>query len=139
MKLIGEFYREKVMSLPKKSRKKVELEYTPEKIRLESDLFGWRLYHTRYGRKTEHYLEYRTEEEARYLKVFFELGVKELYIPKDNEYLKSILPELEYLKKRTDEILNENLETIFSRKNREILKHMVYRDVMYSGAEDASA
>lgn len=54
----------------------------------------------------------------------------EVYIPKDDNFIREILPELEKLKKRTDEILNEYLETLMKRAHRERLKFMVYREVM---------
>ncbi len=130
-KLIGEIYREKVLSLPKRSLRKVELEYSPENLRIEKDLFGWKLFYTRFGRKTGYFLECRSEEEARFLKIFFELGLKEVRVPKDEGYLKSILPEFEKEKNRTDEILSSYLETILNRHAREQLKHEVYMEVLY--------
>ncbi len=137
-KLIGEIYREKVLSLPKRSLRKVELEYSPENLRIEKDLFGWKLFYTRYGRKAEYFLECRSEEEARFLKVFFELGLKDIRVPKDEEYLKNILPELEKEKNRTDEILNSYLETILNRHAREQLKHEVYMEVLERDSSSVS-
>jgi len=137
-KLIGEIYREKVLSLPKRSLRKVELEYSPENLRIEKDLFGWKLFYTRYGRKAEFFLECRSEEEARFLKVFFELGLKDIRVPKDEEYLKNILPELEKEKNRTDEILNSYLETILNRHAREQLKHEVYMEVLERDSSSVS-
>jgi hypothetical protein len=123
MKLIGEFYKEKVLSLPKKKLSKKELQDNSGEIRIERDLFGWKLY---WGKN---FLECRSEEEARYLKIFLDLGLDKVYIPKDDVYLKEILMELEKLKSKTDEILNSYLETILDRRIRERLKHEVYMEV----------
>lgn len=129
-KLLGEMYREKVLSLPKRSLRKVKLEDSPENLRIEKDLFGWKLFYTRYGRKTEYFLECRSEEEARFLKIFFELGLKDIRVPKDEEYLKSILAEFEKEKKRTDEVLNFYTDAILNRQIRERVKHEVYQEVL---------
>jgi len=124
MKLIGEFYREKVLSLPKRKLSKKELSDHSGEIKIERDLFGWKLY------SGKNFTECRSEEEARYLKVFLVLGLEKIYVPKDDVYLKEILPELERLKTRTDEILNSYLETILDRKVRERLKREVYMEVV---------
>jgi hypothetical protein len=135
-KLLGEMYREKVLSLPKRSLRKVELEYSPENLRIEKDLFGWKLFYTRYGRKAEYFLECRSEEEARYLIIFFELGLKDIRVPKDEGYLKSILPEFEKEKKRTDEILDFYTDAILNRQIRERVKNEVYMEVLYRGTKE---
>lgn len=98
-------------------------------MKIERDLFGWKIWYNRFGRKSRQYLECRSEEEARYLKVLLDVGMREIFVPKDNEYLKSILPELERLKKRTDEILNDSLEFVLDRKIREQVRHAVYMEI----------
>jgi len=123
MKFIGKYYKETVLSLPKKSLFKRELPGNSDEIKTERDLFGWKLYS---GKDS---IECRSEEEARYLKVFLDLGFTEIYVPKDEAHLKSILPELERLKTRADEILNSYLETILDRKIRERLKYEVYMEI----------
>jgi len=124
MKLIGEFYREKVLSLPKKRLSKKKFSDNSGETRIDRDLFGWKLY------SGKNFIECRSEEEARYLRVFLDLGLTEIYVPKDDVYLKEILPELERLKSKTDEILNSYLETILDWKIRERLKHEVYMEVV---------
>jgi hypothetical protein len=124
MKLIGEFYREKILSLPKKKLSKREFLDKSGEIKIDRDLFGWKLY------SGKNLIECRSEEETRYLKVFLDLGLREIYVPKDDLYLKEILIELEGLKSKTDEILNSYLETILNRKIREQLKHEVYMEVV---------
>lgn len=124
MKLIGEFYRERVLSLSKRKLSKIKFSDNSAEIEVNRDLFGWKLY------SGKNFIECRSEEEARYLKIFFDLGLTEIYVPKDVAYLKEILPELERLKLKTDEILNSYLETILDRKIRERLKHEVYMEVV---------
>lgn len=123
MRTIGQFYKEKVLCLPKNKIKRVELPSSSNETRIEQDLFGWKLY------SGKDFIECRSEEEARYLKVFLDAGVTEVCVPKEDEYLKSILPELENLKRKIDEILNSYLETILNRKIREQLKHEVFMEL----------
>jgi hypothetical protein len=120
MKTIGEFYREKVLSLPKKSLSKIELPDNYGEIKIEKDLFGWKLY------SGKNYIECRSKEEARYLRVFLDSGMKRICVPKDDEYLRTILPELERLKMKIDEILNSYLETILNRRIRQRVRHEVF-------------
>lgn len=60
MKLIGEFYREKILSLPKRKLSKKELSDNSGEIKVERDLFGWKLY------SGKNFIECRSEEEARF-------------------------------------------------------------------------
>jgi hypothetical protein len=123
MKRIGEFYKEKVLSLPRKARvKKVLLDNSGE-IKIEKYLFGWRLC------AGKNFIQCRSEEEARYLKVFLEAGLKEVFVPKNDEYLKSILPELEELKEKTDKIINFYIDGILDSKLREKIRREVYMEI----------
>lgn len=130
MKLIGEVYKEKVLSLPRKERKKFEIPLNDGVTRIENDFFGWRLFYRIFGRKSEAVISCRSEEEAKYLKLFIELEAREIYIPKDDNLIRELLPELEYLKMRTDEFLNQYLVTLIKKVHRDRLKLMVYREVM---------
>ena len=128
--LIGDYYREKVMALHRKERKKFEIPLHSGVTRIENEFFGWKLYYLIHGRKSEDFIECRTEEEARYLKIFMELEAREIYIPKDENLIAEILPRLEYLKKQTDDLLNEYLSALMQRKHREQLRFMVYKEIM---------
>ena len=125
MQLIGEFYREKVLLRDDLIRR--ELPYRKGDIRIDQDLFGWKLY------AGNQYIECRSEEEARYLKPFLELGFSEVYVPKDEEYLKSILPQWEYLKRRTYEIMDDVLEGVLSRKIRGKVRSAVLAEILDVG------
>jgi hypothetical protein len=123
MRTIGQYYHDEVLSLPKKKLKKIELPSGNDETRIDLDLFGIKLYS---GRE---YIECRSEKEARYLKVFLDSGVTEVYVPKDDEYLKAILPQLEYIKAKIDEFLADAMYSLFDRKLKAQLKHEVFMEV----------
>jgi hypothetical protein len=114
MEMIGEYYADKVLSQGRENLKQMELVgYSCfGETRMEQDLFGWKI-HTK--RRT---FEFDSELEARYCLVFLELGWRKLYVPKDLDYLAEILPRLEYLKMRADEIIGNGLKKVFGRKIR---------------------
>lgn len=118
LKTLGEFYKIRVLS--QKKLKTMELPTNSDDIRIVQDLFGWRLHS---GKEV---VECRSEAEARYLKVFLDAGMGEVSVPDDDDYLNSIIPELEAIKKRIDDILNEYLETLLRRQDREQLKRIVF-------------
>ena len=124
MQTPGEFYKEKVLSLPKDQRFQVEKPHRLDDPQIEGDLFGYKL---RSGRRG---LECRSEEEAKYLKIYFALGLMEVWVPKDVAYIKEIIPKLELIKTRLDEKLDKYGSGILSRRIREQLKWMVYSKVM---------
>lgn len=123
MRTLGQYYREKVLCLPKRELKKVELPANWGNLKIEEGLFGWRLI------SGKEFVECRSEEEARYLKVFLDADMREILVPRSDEYLRAILPDLEKLKRKIDEILNSYLETIFDRKAQEQLRHEVFLEV----------
>ena len=131
MKTIGEFYRENVLSLPKRALEERYLPNASEPMKIEKTLFGWKLHA---GRKT---IECRSEEEARYLRVFIDIGAPDIMVPKDDEHLASILPELERLKRRTDEIINDGVDGILNRRIRQQVRHQVYMGLMEWDAIEA--
>ncbi|MCK4760745.1 MAG: hypothetical protein KAW12_01000 [Candidatus Aminicenantes bacterium] len=120
MLTIGEFYKENILGRIDLYTRDLS-EYNGE-TRVEKDLFGWKLY---LGKS---FIECSSGEEARYMKVFFDTGKPEVDVPADKEFLKSIVPELERLKRRMDEIINFFVDTIRSRKIREQIKYEVYQE-----------
>jgi len=120
---LSDFYREKVLTLPGQSIIKKQLPENAGEIKIEKDLFGWKLY------SGTNFIKCRSEEEARYLKIFLDAGLSEIYVPKDDEYLKIILSELEKLKIRIDEITNSYLESIPNPKIREKVRYEVYKEI----------
>ena len=83
MKTLGEFYKEKVLCHKNLITRK--LPENSDLIKIERDLFGWKLY------SGKNFIECRSEDEARYLKVFLEAGLTKVRVPKDDEYLKTAI------------------------------------------------
>jgi len=118
---LGKFYREKVLThkpLHTRSLPKVSGE-----VKLQQELFGWRLSSGR-----EH-IDCASETEARYLKVWLEAGLESIKIPKDEDYLEEIIPELESLKQKTDEVFEGYLGSILDPKLRQHLLHQLWQEV----------
>jgi type I restriction enzyme M protein len=119
---LGKFYREKILTQKPLSKKTLPKASGTAKI--ESEMYGWRLYYS--GKK---YIMCPSEEEARYLKIFLESGLEEVKMPNDNKYLKTILLELEKLKARTDKIVNSYLESIVSTKIKMKIAHQLWSEI----------
>jgi type I restriction-modification system DNA methylase subunit len=119
---LGKFYREKILThkpLRTKSLPKVSGE-----VKLEQELFGWRLSSGR-----EH-VDCPSETEARYLKVWLEAGLDSVKIPKDEAYLRKIIPELESLKQKTDEVFEDYLGSILDPRLRQRLLHQLWQEAI---------
>ncbi len=76
------------------------------------------------------FIECRSEEEARYLKVFLETGVDNIKAPANNDDLNSILPELEALKQGIDRVIETYLESILSNSARNRLTHQLWVEIL---------
>ena len=125
MEMIGEYYAEKVLSQGSENLTKRELVgYSCfGETRMEQDLFGWKI-HTK-----RRVFEFDSELEARYCLIFLELGWRKVLIPKDLNYLAEILPRLEYLKMRADEVIGNGLKRIFGRKIRWDARTKTYQKI----------
>jgi type I restriction-modification system DNA methylase subunit len=119
---LGKFYRERILS--RKDLKTITLFKPKNEITIEHGLFGCRISSGR------DHIECNSEEEARYLKVFIEAGMREIKMPKDDRYLRAILPELESLKRGIDEVIGFYLSSISSGKVRERLRHEIWQKIM---------
>ncbi len=53
----------------------------------------------------------------------------EVKVPKDDEYLKKILPKLEKNKKKIDDIVNSYLRTVLNRKIRKQVRNEVFLEI----------
>jgi len=121
MKTLGEFYREKILT--RKDLVARELPPNRGEPKVEKDLLGWKVC-TDKGP-----IPCRSQMEARYLRVLLDAGMPDVCVPEDDEYLKAILPELEKLKTRIEEILSHYLDAILDRKIRERLRREVYMEI----------
>jgi len=124
MRTLGEIYNEYILSLPDTEVTVREIENFSENHTIERDIFGWKLLSD-----NKHFIECRSEEEAHYLKIFADAGMLEIAVPNSDEYLLKILPDLIKIKTRTDEIIEEYLESILSRKMREKIRNEVYSEL----------
>jgi len=117
---LGRFYREKI--LPHKPLRTKRLPKVSGEVKLEQELFGWRLSSGR-----EH-VDCTSEMEARYLKVWLEAGLDNIKIPKDEGYLEEIVPNLENLKQKTDEIFEDYLGSILDPRLCQRLLHQLWQE-----------
>ncbi|MGD9679407.1 MAG: hypothetical protein AB7V16_13785 [Vulcanibacillus sp.] len=124
MKKIGEFYKEKILVLPINKLKIVELPDKNGEVFVRKDLFGWKLIS---GKNT---VDCSSEEEARYLKIFLDIGMKDIRIPMDLNYLASILQELETLKQKTDEIIEMYLDSVLDKNVKDKVRNEVYMEIV---------
>lgn len=122
MPTLGDFYKEKILS--QQNLVDRNLPANSGKIEIKQDLFGVKLF---YGKN--YFIECRSEEEARYLKVWMESGVREISVPADEEYLKTIVPELEELKKKIDQVIHDYTFGILNRRMRQEIRRRVYQEI----------
>jgi len=122
---LGKFYQEKILN--QKAVYSKTLPGPADDIKVEQDLYGWRLYS---GRRS---IECKSESEARYLKVWLEAGVRKVKIPKDKNYLKNIVSELEASKKKIDAIINSYLSSILDIKLRNRILHQLWQHLTEGG------
>ena len=119
---LGKFYKENILS-----QKNFAVRTIPqpvEEVTTIKGIFGWSL---KVGKK---HIDCDSEEEAKYLKILAQSGLEKIKIPKDRKYLKKILPELETIKKKMDNIINDYLSSILDHKLREKLLHYIWQEIM---------
>ena len=107
-KLIGNFYREQILS--QKNLKTVKLFHPTHEIQIKNELFGWRV------SSGKNYIDCQSEAEAEYLKIWLESGLEEVKVPKDEYSISKILPELKALKEKIDQIISDHISSITSQK-----------------------
>ncbi len=117
---LGKFYREKVLT--QKSLRTKSLPRVSGEVKLEQELFGWRLSSSR-----EH-IDCASELEARYHKIWLEARLESVKIPRDEDYLKQLVPKLESLKQRTDEVFEDYLGSILDPGLRQRLLHQLWQE-----------
>ena len=118
---LGKFYKEKILT---KANFKKELPEMQGKITIEKDLFKWRLS----GENT--YIDCNSEIESNYLKNFIRTGLSEVEIPKDEKYLKKILPELEQIRQNIDKIIEDDILSILNKKIQNQILYLLWQAIM---------
>jgi hypothetical protein len=91
MQLIGDFYRDRILTRDDIKQRELTLPVDKEP-QIIKYLFGWQLV------AGDDSIDCRSEVEARYLRIFVELGLHEVAVPDSDEFLDRVLPDLEYLK-----------------------------------------
>ena len=76
------------------------------------------------------HIDCTSETEARYFKVWLEAGLENIKMPKDEGYLKEIVPELENLKQKTDEVFEDYLGSILDSRLRQRLLHQLWQEAI---------
>ncbi|MBI4654940.1 MAG: SAM-dependent DNA methyltransferase [Nitrospirae bacterium] len=110
-KLLGNFYREKILN--QKDLKIVKLFHPIKEVEIKKDFLkggGWLL------SSGKDLIECQSEVEAEYLKVWFESGLEEIKVPQDESYISKILPELKALKEKIDLTISDHISSITSQK-----------------------
>jgi len=119
---LGKFYKEKILSQACYEKTLPEIE---GKIVVEKDLLGWGLS----AGKTR--IECKSKIEANYLKNFVGTGVTPVKIPKDEKYLKHILPELERIRQNIDAIIEEDVLFIINPKTQSQVIHFLWQEIIH--------
>jgi type I restriction-modification system DNA methylase subunit len=118
---LGRFYSEKVLSLPSLETK--SLPPADGDVSIKQTLMGWRLYS---GKQS---IDCASELEARYLKVWLEAGLDEVKVPQNEGYLEAIVPELESLKQKIDEIIAPYLNSIVNVKTKDRILRQLWMEI----------
>ncbi len=121
-KLFGDLYNELILTQPDLKEKELPGSVCPGESEVVESLFGWNVI---VNGKT---IECDSEPEARFVRIFTEIGWQNILIPSDEKYLSKILPEFEAMKDRVDELYKKREKTIFSRKLRKEVKLKFYRN-----------
>ena len=122
---LGTFYKNNILNhkkLKKINLPKIGLNFIPY---IDKELMGLRLYYSK-----NDFIICDNEEEARFIKVFLDFEIEELSIPSDTNYLSSIISNLEKIKEKIDNVINESLETIYSTKLKNNLRHNLIREII---------
>jgi len=114
---LATFYKDRIATVPCYS---LDLPKPEEPIEIENLLFGWRL---KIGKKA---IDCSSETQARYLRVFAEMGCDQTLVPKDDTYLSSIVNHWESLFEKAQAALQEHTSSILQNKTRDLLIHTVW-------------
>jgi type I restriction-modification system DNA methylase subunit len=118
---LGKFHAERVLS--QKALETKRLPPADGDISIKKTLMGWRLYS---GKQS---IDCASELEARYLKVWMEAGLDSVKTPRNEEYLKMIVPELESLKQKIDEIIAPYLDSIVNIKTKDRILRQLWIEI----------
>jgi len=115
---LGRFYQERVLS--QKALYTKTLPRMAGDVSIKQSLMGWRLYS---GKQS---IDCASELEARYLKVWLEAGLDQVKVPQNKSYLQTVVPQLESLKHKIDEVVAPYLNSIVNIKTRDGILHQLW-------------
>jgi len=118
---LGKFYQENILN--QEARYTKSLPEDIGDISIKHSLFGCRLYS---GKES---VDCASELEARYLKVWLEAGVDKVKVPQNESYLQAMVPQLEILKQRIDEIIEPYLSSIVNVRTRDRILHQLWAQI----------
>ena len=118
---LGKIYAEKVLNQPCLETK--SLPPADDDISIKKTLMGWRLYS---GKQS---IDCTSELEARYLKIWLEARLDSVKTPPDEGYLGVIVPELESLKQKIDEIIAPYLDSIVNVKTKDRISRQLWMEI----------
>ncbi len=116
---VKKWRKEKILS--QKKLKTVKLPEMENEARIEKSLFGWQI---KNGKKV---ISCASRFEARYLKIWLELGAESVKVPEEEKYLKKCVLELEKMKSEIDEKINSLIGSILDRKLKKIIFHQIWQ------------
>jgi type I restriction-modification system DNA methylase subunit len=119
---LGKFYREEILNQEQLTLRR--LPKTSGVTKIEAGLFGWRVYSGRV------HIDCSSELEARYLKVWTDVGIDKVKMPKDQSYLEEMISDLEKLKKENDEIVESYLESIIDVRTQAKIRYLIWQEIM---------
>ncbi|MBA7557150.1 hypothetical protein ES705_49886 [subsurface metagenome] len=119
---LGKFYQDRILSHKPLATK--GLPTVSGEVRIEPELFGWRVSWSR------QHINCTSEYEARYLKVWLEAGLGSVRMPKDEDYLTEITPQLEKTKDKIDKTFEAYLGSIVTPKLQQRLRHLLWQEAI---------
>ena len=117
---LAAFFRSRVATMPCRT---LALPKHAEPVEIENSLLGWRL---KIGKQA---VDCSSEAQARYLRVFAEMGWDHAPIPRDDSYLLSIIDQWEDLFEKAHSALEEHTLSILRRNIRDRLAHEVWAKI----------
>ena len=128
-KTLAKFYQEKILThiplytkkLPKPSS---EIGFEAELgLKFEEEIHKYRLF------SGKEHIFCKSEPEARYLKVWVETGLEDVKIPKDEDYLAKIVPQLEKLMGEIKKTIESYTDSILQPKLRQKILHQLWQKI----------
>lgn len=121
---ISKFYQENILNRDDLITKKLPEIGLP--IKVEKGLFGWQVV------SGKSHFACHSENEARYLKIWLDVGQETIKMPKDQQYLEKVVGDLETLKSQIDQTIENYLSSILDQKLKAQILHQVWQKLLNS-------